>query len=104
MLIIRQVKVIDKKEFDKAILNKDSKSLVVYIVNLQVLRPMIIHSSCVNQVLYKIAEQAIIKCDTNLIKILSQYQDYANVFFFNLAIELLENTRIKHTIKVIDNK
>lgn len=85
-------------------MNKDSKSFMVYVVNLQVLRSMIIHSSWVNQVLHKVAEQAIIECDTNLIKILSQYQDYANVFFFNLAIELLENTRIKHAIKVIDNK
>lgn len=39
------------------------------------------------------------------IKILAKYQDYANIFSPNLAIELFENTKInKYDIKVIKDK
>ena len=38
-------------------------------------------------------------------KVLSKYTDYANVFLFNLAINLSENTGInKHVIKLEDSK
>ena len=43
--------------------------------------------------------------DKALTKILAKYSDYANVFFSDLAIEVLENTRMnEYAIKLIDGK
>ena len=51
------------------------------------------------------AQIAGLKQDEALTKVVSKYANYANVFFLNLAIELLKNTGMnKYTIKLEEGK
>ena len=46
-----------------------------------------------------------LKQDEAFTKVPSEYVDYTDVFFFNLAMKLVENTDInEHTIKLHDGK
>ena len=53
----------------------------------------------------QVAQIAVLKQDEALTKVSSKYADYANVFFFDLVIELPENTGInKHAMKLQNGK
>ena len=55
--------------------------------------------------LLQVAQIAALKQDEALTKVLSKYVDYADVFLFDLAIELSKNTGInKNTIELQDGK
>ncbi len=53
----------------------------------------------------RVAQMAILQRDKIPTKISMEYTDYPNIFSFNLAIELPENTGInKHTIELVEGK
>lgn len=54
---------------------------------------------------FQAAQVATLYQDKALIKMFTEYVDFADVFLPNLAIKLLENTSIKeHAIELIDGK
>ena len=88
--ITKRVELINKKEFAKTVLDEESETFVVYVAALKTSPGsvgMTIHPS-------RAAQIAALKQDEAPIKVLSKYADYADVFSFNLAIELPENTGI----------
>ena len=80
-------------------LDEESETFVVHVAALEaLLAGMAIHPSQKAQILALIQDEA-------LTKVSSKYEDYADVFSFDLAMELPENTGInKHAIEVQDNK
>ncbi len=88
-------KLIDKREFAKAALDKNCETFVIYVLALEA---MTIH-------LFQAAQIAALQWDKTFTKISAEYSDYADVFLSNLAIELLENTGMnKYAIKLIERK
>ena len=92
---IKRVELIDKKEFAKTVLDEESETFVVHIAALEALLAGIaIHFLQAAQILALIQDKA-------LIKVPYKYTDYVDVFSFNLAMKLPENTGInKHVIKL----
>ena len=82
-------------------MDEESETFVVYVTAVEALAglaEMIMHPS-------QTAQIATLKQDKTLTKVLSKYVDYANVFSFDLAMELFENTGIsKDVIKLQDGK
>ena len=95
----KRVELIDKKEFAKAALDEKSETFVVHVAALEApLAEMAIHPSQAAQILALIQDKA-------PTKVPPKYADYANVFSFDLAIELPENIVInKYAIKLQDSK
>ena len=95
----KRVELIDKKEFAKAALDEESETFVVHVAALEApLAGMAIHPSRAAQILALIQDEA-------PTKVPPKYADYADVFSFDLAIELPENTGIhKHAIELQDGK
>ena len=97
----KRIELINKKEFAKATLDKESETFVIHIAILEaspVLPDMTMHHS-------RAAQIAALKQDEALSKVLSEYADYANIFSFDLAMQLPKNTCInKHAIKLHDGK
>ena len=91
----------DKKEFAKAALDEKSETFVLHVATLETSPRsvrIIIYSS-------QAAQIAALKQDEVLSKVLSKYIDYADVFSFNVAMELPENTGInKHIIELQKGK
>ena len=86
--ITKQVELIDKKEFAKTALDEESKIFVVHVAALEApVAGMTIYSLQKAQIL------ALIQ-DETLTKVLSEYADYADVFSFDLAMELPKNIGI----------
>ena len=84
----QKIELINKKEFAKAALDEEFKTFVIYIVALvALLAKMTIYSS-------HIALISILKHVEALIKVLIKQDDYVNIFLFDLAIKLPENTSI----------
>lgn len=53
----------------------------------------------------RVAQLAVLQSDKALIEILFIYSDFADLFSFDLAIKLPENTNInEHTIKQVEDK
>ena len=79
--------------------DKESETFVVHVAALETLLARItIHPLQNAQILSLIQDKAPTKVPT-------KYTDYADVFFFNLAIELPQNTSInKHVIELQDGK
>ena len=76
-----------------------SKTFVVHVTALEPsprLAKMLMHFS-------QVAQIAALKQEKALIKVLSKYANYADVFRFNLAIELPENTGINKQIIKLEN-
>ena len=92
----KRVELIDKKEFAKAALDEESETFVVHVAALEApLAGMAIHPSQIS---------ALIK-DEAPTKVSPEYADYADVFSFDLAMELPENTGInEHAIELQDGK
>ena len=80
-------------------MDEESETFVVHVAALEALLVgMAIYLSREAQILALIQDEA-------LTKVLSEYPDYADIFFFDLAMELPENTSInKHAIKLQDGK
>ena len=97
----KQIELIDKKEFAKAALYEKSKTFVVYIAALETSPG----SAGITIYLSQAAQIAASKQDKALTKVPSKYADYADVFSFNLVMELPKNTGInKHAIELRDDK
>ena len=97
----KRVKLIDKKKSAKVALDKKFKTLVVYVAALEALlrsAKMTIHPS-------QTAQIAAWKQNEAPTKVSPKFTDYAEVFSFDLAIKLPENTSInKHAIKLEKGK
>lgn len=66
---------------------------------------MTICPSRVDQVSSKAAQKPALEWDKTLTKIPVEYQDYANIFFLNLDMELIKNTNFyKNAIKLVKEK
>lgn len=85
-----------KKEFVATVLDPNDKTFVVYIVF------FVITSTNIN-LSYK-AQIALLIQNKAFTIILSEYGDFANMFFFNLVAELLEYIGIKdYLINLIES-
>ena len=97
----KQVELINKKEFVKAVLDEESKTFVVHVAALEAplgSAEMTIHPAWASQIVALTQDEA-------PTKVPPKYADYADVFSFDLAMELSENTGInKHAIKRQDGK
>ena len=101
LLTIKQVELIDKKEFAKAALDEVSKTFVVHIVALQ----SSARSAEMTMHLSQAAQITAWKQNEAPTKILSKYANYADIFSFDLAMELPKNVAIsKHAIELQDGK
>ena len=89
------MELIDKNEFAKAVLDEESETFVVHIAALEApLVGMAIHLSREAQILALIQDEA-------PTEVSSEYANYADVFSFDLAMELPKNTSInKHAIEL----
>ena len=95
----KRVELINKKEFAKAALDEESETFVVHVAAQEApLTGMAIHPSREAQISALIQDKA-------PTKVPSEYADYVDVFSFDLAMELSENTGInKHAIELQDGK
>ena len=95
----RRVELIDKHEFAKAALGENSETFVVHVAALEAPEPaMSIHPS-------RAPLLAALQQDKAPTEIPSEYADYADVFSFDLAMELPENTGInEHAIELVEGK
>ena len=95
------VELIDKKEFAKATLDKESTTFVVQVLALEA--PL--RSAKMRILPARAAQIATLKQDEVPTKVPPKDTDYADVFSFDLAMELPENTGInKHAIELQDGK
>ncbi len=89
------VKLIDKREFARAALDKNLETFVVHV---SALEATTIHPSWAAQI-------AALQWDKALTEISAKYSDYADVFSSDLAIELPENTGLnEHAIELVEGK
>ncbi len=89
------VKFINKREFARAALDKNSETFVVHV---SVLEATTIHLS-------RAAQIAALQWDKAPTKIPAEYSDYADVFSSDLAMELPENTGLNdHSIELVEGK
>ncbi len=80
------------------ILDKNAKTFMIHITILAMVPVMQIYKSCHFHISIWLTDKA-------LIKILSKYLDYINIFLFNLMIELPQNILInKYVIILIKSK
>ncbi len=92
-----RVELIDKREFAKAALNRNSETFVMHVSALDVAE-LLIHPS-------RTAQIAALQWDKAPTKIPAKYSDYADIFSSDLAMELPENTGInEHAIELINGK
>ncbi len=98
------VELIDKKEFARAVVDRNSETFVVYVTTLEIPTAMPIH-------LFKTfyiqddSTLAILLWDKALTEILAKYSYYVDIFSLDLAMELPGNLGMnEHTIELIDGK
>ena len=92
----RRVKLINKKEFAAAAIDKDSETFVVHVAS--IIETMSIY-------LARKAQIAALQADTAPTKVSAEYSDYIDVFSTDLAIDLFENTGMnEYAIKLTDEK
>ena len=93
----RRVELIDKYEFARADLDKNSKTFVVHVTALEASELAILLS--------RASPLAVLQQDKVSTKIPSEYANSADVFFLDLMMELAKNTGInKHAIKLFEGK
>lgn len=93
--ITKKVELIGKKKFAVVVFDLEHKAFIVHIATFSVNLGDKVHFS----------RKAHLKIDKALIKVLSKYADFANIFLLKLAIEFFKYTIINHyTIKLIDNQ
>ena len=99
LLTARRVELIDKHEFAKAALGKNSETFVVHFAAREAPEPAMSINPSGAPLL------AALQQDKALTEISSGYTDYADVFLFDLAMELPENTGInEHAIELVEDK
>ena len=97
LLIIRQVELIEKKEFVTAALDSKHKAFVIHIATLSINSDDKMHP-------LKKAQIAHLKIDKISTKVFSKYTDFVDVFSPKLAAKLSIYTRINnYIIKLMDN-
>lgn len=97
---INWVELINKREFAKVALDKNSETFIVHDVALVATTAdgIKVHS-------FRASQLDALQWDKVLTKILTKYTNYVYVFLFDLAIELPENTGInKYAIELIEGK
>ncbi len=95
----RRVELIDKHEFAKAALGENSETFVMHFAALEAPEP------AVSMNLSRAPRLAVLQQDKALTEIPLEYADYSDVFLFDLAMELPENTGInEHAIKLVKGK
>ena len=83
--------------FAAVVLNSGDKTFVLYVAALSVDSSDEMHPS-------KRAQIAHLKADKALIKVPSEYADFADVFSLKLATKLLKHTKINnHAIELVDD-
>ncbi len=93
----RWVELIDKHEFAKAALDENSETFVVHVAALEVPEP-VVHP-------FRALLLAALQQDKAPTEIPREYADYADVFSFDLAMELPENIGInEHAIELVEGK
>ena len=98
---IKRIELIDKKKFAKAALNEKFQTFMVYVSALEAL----LGSAGMTMHLSEAAQIAALKQDKAPTKVLSKYTNYADIFSFNLAMELPKSTGInEHIIELQDGK
>ena len=96
-MTIRQVKLIEKKEFVIAVFDSEHKIFVVHVAILSIDLSNKVHPS-------RWAQIAHLKVDKAPTKVLSKYADFANVFSPKLVVELLGHIKINnHAIELVDD-
>ncbi len=104
LLTISQVKLINKREFAKAALDRRSEIFLVYVTILELPIAMPIHLSRALQVVDDSTMTAL-QWNKALTEMPIKYSDYADVFSSDQAMELPENIEInEHTIELIEGK
>ena len=95
LLTIRQLELIEKKEFTTTAFDLEDKVFIVHIASIS--RDLIIHS-------FWRALIALLKANETSTFVLSEYADFANVFYKDLTARLLKYIVINdHTIDLIKN-
>lgn len=95
--IIWRVKLINKREFAAAALDENTETFVIRVAAL-LIPTMQVHLS------YQV-QLGLLLTNKTFTKIMSEYSNYADVFSFNHAIELLKNISInEHAIKLIEGR
>lgn len=93
LFITKQAKLINKKKFDKAMFNKNSKTLVIHL--------MILKALLVEMLIYLYRKFQIASLLTKKGMILDKYSDFKVIFFEKRALVLLEQTNLnKHGIEL----
>ena len=101
---IKRIKLINKKEFAKAILDKNFETFVIYVISFNlVLR---IHPDRKAQIAFLLTEKAQIAfLLIKKVKILDKYSDFANVFSEKKALVLLEHIKLnEYAMNLEDGK
>ncbi len=94
---IRQVELIEKKEFTVAVLDSENEAFVIYVATLSINLSDDIHPS-------KKASIAHLKADKAPTKVSSKYTDFADVFSPKLALNLPKNIKNNdRAIELVDN-
>lgn len=88
--ITQQIELINIKEFAKTALNKNSKTFVVYIAALKILKIIIY--------LFQAMQVALLQKNKAPTKTISKYWDHANVFWPSLQ-QNYQNTQYKILLK-----
>ena len=97
LLTARQMELIDKHEFADAVLDENSKTFVVHVAALEA-PELAVHSS-------RAPLLAALQQDKVPTEIPPEYADYTDVFSFDLAMELPENTSInENAIELVGGK
>lgn len=98
MFLTKEVELFDKHNFVKLVLNENYKTFFIHIATLKIPATMLIYPS-------QIAQIAALLWDNAPTKIPAKYANYANIFSFDLAIKISENTGInKYAIEVVKGK
>lgn len=94
----KKVKLIDKREFATIALNENIETFMIYVATLLSGPAIQVHFFCQTQV-------CLLLVDKSIIKVPSKYLDYADIFLFDLMIELPENMDMnEYNIELIDGK
>ena len=97
-LIIKQVELIEKKEFAIVILDLKHKTFLVYVTVLNIDLYNKVHLSKKTQIAY-------LKANKAPIKVFNKYANFADIFSSKLAIKFLKYTKINnYPIKLVDDQ
>lgn len=88
--------LIDKRKFAKVMIDKDSKSFLIHMSAIEI--PMLwIYP-------FRVVHIPILQWDKASTKMSAKYFNNADVFSLDMAMELPENTGIKHAIELVEGK